>query len=346
VHGSAQQPLRVGVLDQVFVRRGEDGAAAARECVELACVADDVGYARFWIAEHHDSPAFACGSPETLVAVVASHTTTICVGSGGVLLSLHAPRRVAETFQLLASLFPSRIDLGIGRAPGSDRIPLAERASACGDVPYDAKVAELFACLGHPCAAAGDDGRVMPRVVPPAVWLLGSSHTTATLAAKLGQRFCFAHFLNPAMAASALDLYRSTFTPSAECASPYAALAVTAICAESEGRARTAASSRHAWYGRDRTGVSEGLPSPGEAVSMAHQPEYRRHIETSARSAIVGTPQRVGAELRGMAERLGVAELVVTAPCHSFAARKTSYELLADALSLRGNAAAGHSVRR
>jgi luciferase family oxidoreductase group 1 len=164
--------------------------------------------------------------------------------------------------------------------------------------------------------------------------MLGASDTSAHLAAKLGLRFCFAHFLRPPGAAEALRLYRAEFTPSIDCPHPYAAVAVTAICAASDELAQQVASSKFAWYCKDRAGISEGLPAPEEAQRITQAPEYREFADSSAQTAIVGAPARVATEFQAMADRLDVAEIIVTTPCYDFATRARSFALVAGALSL------------
>jgi len=330
----------LSVLDQSPIKSGGTAVAAVRETLELARIADRLGYHRYWLAEHHATAGLASSSPEILIGQVAGSTHGIRVGSGGVMLSHYSPLKVAESFRMLETLFPGRIDLGIGRAPGTDQRTARILAHEPGDGDVDRfpeKVGHLLGFLsnsfdpGHPYRGV----RVMPDGPGcPEVWLLGSSDQSAILAAQHGTAFAFAHFINSDGFAEIVQYYRRTFRPSPLLNTPRAGLAVFVIAADTEAEARRLARSRDLFVARLYTGRSGPYPSVEEAEAYAYS-DHERAIVSGARSrSIVGTPEQVRDRLLELRGQAGADEFVVLTITHDFAARVRSYELLAEVFGL------------
>jgi luciferase family oxidoreductase group 1 len=332
--GSAM--LRLSVLDQSTVISGRLPDASIRESLDLARHCDALGYHRYWVAEHHNSDSIAGTAPEVLMAAIAATTSRIRVGSAGVMLPHYATLKVAEQFRVLDAIAPGRIDLGLGRAPGSDGLTahaLNPQAAVAAD-NFPAQVRDLLAWVtGSPLAADHPFRSVRAQPVgatAPEVWILGSSDYGAQVAAFFGLPYCFAHFITDGEGAEqAVTLYRETFRPSQFLAAPHAALCVWALAAETEAEAARLFTSREMFrLGRDR-GIYAPLPSPEEASRHHYSPSDLARIERIRARAIYGTPDAVGARLRALAETMGVQELAVLTTLHSAAARRQSYTLLA-----------------
>ena len=334
--------LSLSILDQSTIVSGRGADQAVRETLALAQLADQLGYARYWLAEHHNSQSHAGAAPEVLIAAIAATTKHIRVGSAGIMLPHYASLKVAEQFRMLEAIAPGRIDLGVGRAPGSDgRTAYALNPMAAqeqGD-RFPAQVQELLGWLGeglpanHPFASI----RAQPEVpTAPELWMLGSSEYGARLAALLGLPYCFAHFITDgAGAAEALSLYHESFRPTpGRLQAPHAALSVFALCAETEAEAWRLFRSRELWrLYRDR-GIFPPLPSVAEAEAHAYSPAEQAHVERLRRRAIVGTPDQVKARLEAMALQFGVQEIAILGPVHEAEARRNSLRLLARAFDL------------
>jgi luciferase family oxidoreductase group 1 len=331
--------LALSVLDQAPVPDGSTAAEALQQTLALALATEALGYRRYWVAEHHGTRSLAATAPEVLVGAVAGATSSIRVGSGGVLLSHYSPLKVAEVFRTLAALHPGRIDLGIGRTPGAD--PVTEAAlqylpGVPGDERYPDKVVDLIGFLHdrleaeHPFAAV----RAMPDGVPaPAVWMLGSSSHSGAAAAYLGQRFAFAHFITPAFGPRVVDAYRRGFQPSEEVPAPEALVAVGVVCAETDAEAARLARSAEVW-GLRPEGTERGpLLSPEDAAARTLTDLEEAKVAQSRAARIVGGPARVRDELLALAAAYGVDELMLVTVCHDAGARRRSYELVAEALS-------------
>ena len=333
--------VRLSVLDQSPIRSGGTAADAINETLELAQICERLGYARYWLAEHHSSKGLAGTSPEVLIGQVAARTSRIRVGSGGVMLSHYSALKVAEQFRVLETLFPGRIDLGIGRAPGSDqRTAWALAGGGVRDIEqFPQQIADVVGWLhdrlpaGHPFAGV----RAMPAgPTAPEVWLLGSSDASAVYAAELGLAFSFAHFINSDGGPEVTQLYRSRFRPSPERAEPAASAAVWVVCADTEEQARRLARCRELSLLRLYTGRYAPFPSIEEAESFPYTPRDLAIVEHTRARTVAGTPEIVREQLEAMARAYGVDELVVVTITHDFKARVRSYELLADAFGLRG----------
>jgi luciferase family oxidoreductase group 1 len=337
----SQLSVPLSVLDLCPVPTGVSTGEALRRTVDLAPHVERWGYGRYWVAEHHNMPGIASSAPAVLVGQVASATSTIRVGSGGVMLPNHVPLVVAEQFGMLEAMYPRRIDLGIGRAPGTDRVTaraLRRHIESLSDEDFPEQLAELRDYFAGP-AVDGPPGRRV-RAIPaegnmPAVWLLGSSGYSAQLAGLLGLPFAFAHHFSSANTLPALALYRRAFTPSAALAEPFCLVSVSVVCAEDPQRAQWLHGSSRLSMLRLRTGHPSTLPSPDEAAGYPYNDAERAVVAEATASHIVGDPAAVVASLRQLAERTGVDELMVTTSVYAHADRLESYRLLAEAAALR-----------
>ena len=326
----------LSVLDLVPVTTGGTARAAMARSVELARLAERLGYVRYWFAEHHGMPGIASSVPELLIEHVASATSRIRVGSGGIMLPNHAPLRIAEIFHTLETLHPGRIDLGMGRAPGTDPVTVSALR------PFDAEqfpqqLAELIALSrgtfedDHPFRHV----RVIPAgVTLPPIWLLGSSGATARFAGSLGVGYAFARHFSPTPPAPAIHAYREAFRPSEQFPQPHAILGVSVMCAETEDRAEYLASSTDLMWVRFQRGEFGTLPSPEEALAYSYSPLERATVETNRARHFIGTPDRVGAQIRELVAETGADEVMVTSMIYDHEARLRSYELLAEEFEL------------
>jgi len=335
-------PIPLSVLDLTPIPSGSTAGDALRNSIDLARYAETLGVARYWLAEHHNAGGLACPAPEILIGQVAAATTSLRVGSGGIMLPNHTALKVAETFRVLHALFPGRIDLGLGRAPGTDPRTAAvlrrsREAVVTDDFPEQLR--SLVAYLdddGPPRTSFGGPVRAIPTNVPaPDLWLLGSSEAGgALMAAQRGLGFAFAHHINPDDSVRVLRRYREDFVPSSRRPEPWAILALGAICAETDEEAeRLATSSELAmiWFLqgiRDRP-----LPSVEEALAYSYEPHEEALRASRQQRVLVGSPARVRGEIQALVDASGADEIMVLTHVHGHAARKHSYELLAKALA-------------
>jgi luciferase family oxidoreductase group 1 len=330
----------LSVLDQSPIRRGGNAATAIKETLLLAEYADRLGYHRYWLAEHHNSHTLASATPELLIGEIANRTQQIRVGSGGVMLSHYSALKVAETFKMLETLHPGRIDLGIGRAPGSDgrtAQALAHGPGALSIEHFPQQLADLQGFItdqlpeNHPFRGI----RAAPDVSSaPELWLLGSSTEGGALAAHFGWAFSFAHFISPEGGHAVMRDYLARFRPSPLLSEPKASIGVSITCAETEEEAELLAWSR--WCSRILMFRNEqrGVIPPEEARDFLYTPREREYIDYQRSKAIYGTPHQVREKLLDLGEIYGVDEFVVLTVVYDFAARMRSYELLADAFGL------------
>jgi luciferase family oxidoreductase group 1 len=329
-------PLPLSVLELATVGSGQSTADALANTVTVAQAADRLGYRRIWVAEHHNMPAVASTSPPVLIAHLAAVTERIAVGSGGVMLPNHAPLVVAEQFALLEALHPGRIDLGIGRAPGTDQytaLALRRDPKALSAEDFPQNLLDLLGLFGDERVEGGLAERftATPAAVSaPRVVLLGSSGFSAQLAGQLGLPFTFAHHFGNPHTVAALELYRESFQPSAVLQQPYAVVTANTLVADSDDEARRLALPGQLMRLSIRTNRLRPVPSLEEAVD---DPE-RAAAEAMPSNAIVGGPERAVAELRQLAADTGADELMVTASTHGVAERVHSLELLAGAWGL------------
>ena len=331
--------LKLSILDQSPIISGHTPAQAVHETIRLAQAAEKLGYHRYWMAEHHSIAALADPCPEILVTRVAAATSTIRVGTGGILLPYYSPFKVAEQFRMLEALYPGRIDLGIGRAPGGDQTT----AMAMGEGRYSGaehfpeQVQYLVAWLDgalpddHPFAKV----RAMPAgQTSPQVWLLGSSDYSGALAAQLGLRFAFAHFISAQGGDAVMRAYRANYQPSAREAGPHALLCVFVICAETSAEADRLAMSVDLRRLNMDYGVNAPVPNHQEAADYPYTEADRRRIAFHRRRVVLGTPETVRARLLELQAEYEAEELMVITITGDYDSRLRSYELLADACGL------------
>ncbi|MGW4036448.1 LLM class flavin-dependent oxidoreductase [Streptomyces sp. NPDC004778] len=348
--GTATVPL--SVLDLVTVGQGRTATQALRTSVEIAKLTESRGFHRFWVAEHHSMPGVASSSPAVILAHIAAHTERIRLGSGGVMLPNHAPLVIAEQFGTLEAMAPGRVDLGLGRAPGTDGATAAalrrsDRLNEGAD-DFPQQLMELIRFLdddfpdGHPYrrihavpgpVQATSPGGVQSAHRPP-VWLLGSSGFSARLAGTLGLPFAFAHHFSAQNTIPALDLYRESFRPSAVLDAPYALIGVSALAADDDREARRQVLTGALSMVRLRTGRPGLIPSPEEAEAYDFSPMEREFVDGWLANVIHGTADEVRTGLDGLAKRTGADELMITANAHGGDARLRSYGLIADAYGL------------
>ena len=338
----------ISVLDLSPVAAGRGPADAVRETVDLARHAERLGYHRFWLAEHHGGGMVASSAPEIMIAAIAAATERIRVGSGGMMLPNHTPLHLAEQFKVLAALYPGRIDLGIGRAPGTDHVTaLAIRGGRqVGGADLPQLLGEMLAFSGeqawpegHPFASV----EATPTDVPlPPIHLLGSSDYSARLAATAGLGFAFAGQINPAEAIPMLRTYRERFQPSERMAEPSAILAHNVLCAETDQRAEELSAPARVAFRRLRSGVPTPLPSVADALAEDRPPSSRpdRAEGIEGLRMIVGAPPTVREILEELLSRSGADELMLMCSTHDAADRVRSYELIAEAFQLAGEPAA------
>jgi len=331
--------LRLSALDQSPVRSAATPAEAIRETLALARATDRLGYYRYWLAEHHSTPALAGPSPEVLIPQIAAATSGIRVGSGGVMLQHYSALKVAEQFRVLETLHPGRIDLGIGRAPGSDQLTARALAGPNGGGVDDfvGKVADVLGFLHGDLPPEHPFGSVLAMPTGPTtpeVWLLGSSDQSAMLAAHFGVGFSFAHFINADGGAEVTRAYTRAFKPSPALAEPRASLAVFVVCAPTEEEAVRLAQSRDLFIVRLYTGRSGRYPSVAEAEAYTYNAREWMIVEHARRRRVVGTPAQCRERLEALAAEYGVDEAVVVTITETWATRLRSYERLAGAFGL------------
>ncbi len=337
------QKLQLSVVDQSPMREGSSAGVALRETIQLAQAAEAMGYERYWVAEHHNLPNFAGTAPEVLVGQIAANTRRIRVGSGGVMLSHYSSLKVAETFRMLDAFYPGRIDLGIGRAPGSDQITAA--ALAYPSTPKDIRhfpqqVRDVVNYLNdsqpddHPfnaVAASPDEPDTAPQV-----WLLGSRYESAFMAAKMGLPFAYAHFFGMGAddGPQIVESYRQNFEASEHLEQPLVNVGVQVLCADTEEEARRIGSSRNLGRLRSVTGQAKGIPSPELAASYKYLANEWQFIQQYLRNCVDGDPEEVKAGLERVSEQYQTADLSVVTICYHYADRVRSYELVAQACGL------------
>lgn len=330
--------LRLGVVDQTPVRTGGTAEEAVRETLELARLADRLGYSRYWLAEHHSTNSFAGAAPEVLIPAVAAATERIRVGSGGVMLSHHSPLKVAEQFRMLEALHPGRIDLGIGRAPGGMHLAtqaLAYGRGMLGPHDYPRQVEDLIGWLGDalPDAHPWRKVRAMPRVsTTPELWLLGSGGDSAALAARCGAGYSYAQFISGVDGAELVARYRADFRPREGMPEPRASVGIGVVCADTDEEAQRLALSLQLWRGRVVQGRDRGIPAPEEAEREFRDAGISLGPLRDDPRVVAGDPPTVRDRLLALADHYAVDEVIAVTVTHSREARLRSYQLLAEAL--------------
>jgi luciferase family oxidoreductase group 1 len=334
--------LRLSVLDQSPVAQGSTGSDALRNSIDLARFAEQLGYTRYWVAEHHGTPMLACASPEVLIAAIGAATSRIRVGSGGVMLPHYSPLKVAETFSMLGGLYGERIDLAIGRAPGSDPLTAyalqRDRRTAAPD-DFPDQLIELLAYVHDRMPVTHRFARLakLPGgTIRPDVWLLGSSAQSGIWAAELGLPYAVADFISP-NGVEIARRYREEFRPSHTQAQPKVIAAIWALCAETnEVAQRLAASSRMAF-----TLFLQGqlIPVPPVEAALEFVATHPQEVEAlgQRRRWLVGSPETVRPGIEAVAQEYGADEVMIVTITHDHAARRRSYELLAETFGLGGH---------
>lgn len=330
--------LRIGVLDQSPIGRGEDAADAIAHTTALAKRCEELGYHRYWVAEHHASDTLASSSPEILITRLAAETNHMRIGSGGVMLSHYSPFKVAENFRLLEVLYPGRIDLGVGRAPGSDGLTAAALAygNPLGIEYYPAKVKDLIAFVNgrEPLTEAFRNLKATPNTATaPEVWMLGSSFDSAAYAARFGLAYSHAHFIAPQPAVEALKQYRRLFAPE-HLAAPYSSIGVFAVVADDPEKAELFRRLRELQRIRRDRGQRGPPPTLEDAAAHPFTDEELEGMRSKRSRQIVGTPDEVKAGIDDLVHESGADEVIVLTITPSFEDRLRSYELLAHAFGL------------
>jgi luciferase family oxidoreductase group 1 len=332
--------IPLSVLDLSPVSAGSTAAQALRNSLDLARLADQLGYTRYWVAEHHNLPAIASSAPDIMIGQIAAVTTHMRIGSGGVMLPNHAPLMVAERFKVLEALYPGRIDLGLGRAPGTDPATsylLRRRQGISEEDDFLERFQELMLLetRGFPEGHPFHKVRAMPSdVALPPIFLLGSSDYSAQLAGQIGAAFAFAHHFATFDAVEAMKLYRDNFRPSPAHNEPYAILATHVVCADTDEEAARLATTVELNFVRRAKGEYLPLASPEEAAAYDYTPVDRARIAQNASRLTVGSPATVKARLEPLIAASQADELMVTSMIFDHAARKHSYELLAQAFGV------------
>jgi len=334
-----KQALKLSVLDQSPVRKGGNAKDALQETVKLAKLADELGYTRYWVSEHHNTQTVAGSTPEVLMAHLAGITQQIRIGSGGIMLPNHSALKVAENFRMLETLFPGRIDLGMGRAPGTDRITasILNPSNTWSEQDFVQQLIDLQHYLNDTAEPGSiqEKVRAIPQALSvPALWLLSSSGQSGLFAAHFGMAFTFAHFINPQGGAEAVKIYRTRFQASENLKQPQANLAIFVLCAETEEKAMQLQAVMDDQLLNMEKGIRQGFPDYEEVRNNIYTYAEQERIRYNRQRMISGTADQVKSKLTQMAEAYQVDEIIVVTITHHFADRVKSYELLADAFEL------------
>lgn len=331
--------VRLSVLDQSPIRKGGTAAQAVRESIELVKLADKLGYSRYWVSEHHNILGLAGSSPEVLISHLAGETKRIRVGSGGVMLPNHSTLKVAENFRMLETLFPGRIDLGLGRAPGGDRLTAAILNPSNSFVQNDfvQQIMDLRDFLTDHAEPESIQEKV--KAIPicetvPEMWMLTSSGESGLLAAHFGMSLSFAQFINPTGARATIHAYRERFRPSRFLDSPRASVGIFVLCAETKEKADELQAVMDRQLLNIEKGISEGVLSYEEIKPYVYSDIEKARLLFNRGRMIVGTPDIVKQRILDLTGDCGIEEVVVTTITHDFKDRIRSYELLAEAFGL------------
>lgn len=327
--------LKLSVLDQSPIRKGGTAVQALKETVQLARLADRLGYTRYWVSEHHNTMSLAGSTPEVLIAHLAGETEYIRVGSGGVMLPNHSALKVAENFRMLEALFPGRIDLGIGRAPGGDRITssLLNPSNKFSEQDLLQQLLDLQDYLHDTNTPGSTQPKV--RAIPvtdtaPDLWMLTSSGESGVIAAHFGMGVSFAHFINPVGGPQLIKAYKARFTPSQQLQEAQASVGIFVFCSESEEKVKQTQAVMDWQLVNIGKGISNGFPSYDDIRSSVYSEAEQQMIQYNRQRMIVGTPEVVKNKLTTLAKEYGVNEIVIATITFDFADRLRSYELLAE----------------
>lgn len=329
--------MKISVLDQSVIRKGDHASDALQNTVKLAQKTEELGYHRFWVAEHHNTIGVAGSSPEVLLSHIASKTKKIRVGSGGILLPQYSPYKVAENFKMLETLFPNRIDLGVGRSPGGSpatRLALTDGVRrSLNDFPR--QVRDLQGFLNNQFPTDHPYHEVAAYPVPetaPHMWILGITHRGARVAAENGTAFTYGHFINPENGQEAIDYYYDHFQPSFLLSKPKVNVCVFVICALTQEKAEDMALSLDRWLLLVEKGLDTRIPSIEEAKRMKVTKEERERILENRRRMVIGTPAKVKDDLQRLAQLYQTEELMIITNVYDFQDKHHSYTLVAEAL--------------
>ncbi|GIN56472.1 LLM class flavin-dependent oxidoreductase [Lederbergia ruris] len=327
--------MRISILDQSPISSNQSAKDALYESMKLAQAGEKFGYTRYWIAEHHDLPGLACPAPEVMLSFIGAHTSKIRIGSGATLLPHYKPYKVAETFNLLATLFPSRIDIGIGRAPGGS----AEATNALSDnflqkvYQMPNLLADLLHFLDRDFPKDHEFSKVTAAPVPPVTpetWLLGTSQKSAVLAAKNGLAYAFGQFMSEENGAKIIQQYIDSFEPKKSGQLPQVLLTVSAICAETTEEAEEIAMSSLIWQLQTERGKGQRIPSIEEAQKYELTDQEKEKLNIMKQNMIIGNPQEVGKALHQLQTKYKTDEMMILTITHSPKDRVNSYRLIAE----------------
>lgn len=327
--------MRISILDQSPISSNQSAQNALYESMKLAQAGEKFGYTRYWIAEHHDLPGLACPAPEVMLSFIGAHTSKIRIGSGATLLPHYKPYKVAETFNLLATLFPSRIDIGIGRAPGGS----AEATNALSDnflqkvYQMPNLLADLLHFLDRDFPKDHEFSKVTAAPVPPVTpetWLLGTSQKSAVLAAKNGLAYAFGQFMSEENGAKIIQQYIDSFEPKKSGQLPQVLLTVSAICAETTEKAEEIAMSSLVWQLQTERGKGQRIPSIEEAQKYELTDQEKEKLNIMKQNMIIGNPQEVGKALHQLQTKYKTDEMMILTITHSPKDRVNSYRLIAE----------------
>jgi luciferase family oxidoreductase group 1 len=325
--------MKLSVLDQSLARSADQASAALHETIAMAKWCEQLGYERFWVSEHHAFPAVAGSAPEVLLAAIGAATSSIRIGSGGIMLPHYSAYKVAEVFSLLANLYPQRVDLGVGRAPGAD-MSTAVALATDGRPKFD-QFPQLVAKLSEYLWQERTSPLVSPR--PPEhipLWMLGSSPDSAVLAAQRGLPYTLGLFINPQADSRLIGHYKSRFQPSAQLAEPYAILAISVFCADSEEQAQVLQLTYDLNLFRFFAGQSDGVSlTPQQAMGYPVGPREQAFIASRENSRASGTPAMVRAKIEALAALHDADEIMAVTNMYYFEDRKRSFELLKQAFA-------------
>jgi luciferase family oxidoreductase group 1 len=331
--------IRLSVLDQSPIRKGADAVQAVKETVELAKYTDQLGYTRFWVSEHHNTGALAGSTPEVLMAHLAGQTKNIRIGSGGVMMPNHSALKVAENFRMLEALFPGRIDLGMGRAPGTDRLTAAMLNPSNQFREQD--FVEQLHDLNNFFHDRGEPGTPMAKIraIPqiksvPAMWLLSSSGQSGVFAAHFGMAFSFAHFINPNGGPEAVAAYIERFQPSEELQHPMVNMAIFIFCSEDEEKIRQHQALMDYRFNQFEKGAGLTPVAYEDIKDVLYSPGELERVMYNRQRVITGTPEQMKIKLTQLAKNYGVDEIVAVTITEDFQDRLTSYKLLAEVFDL------------
>lgn len=333
------QPIKLSILDQSPVRKGGTAFEALQESVALVRQADQLGFHRYWLSEHHNTASLAGSSPEVLIAHLAGQTRNIRLGSGGIMLPNHSALKVAESFRTLETLFPGRIDLGIGRAPGGDRITsmILNPANSFSEEDFIQQLIDLQHYLDLPSEYEKQYPKV--QAIPladtaPDLWILSSSGQSGVFAAHLGMGLAFAHFINPTGGPEAVAMYRSRFKPSETLKEPQVSVGVFVLCADTEEKALELQQVMDFQMLKIERGISEGTSSFEEIKDYQYNEAEKQRIAYNRQRMVYGNPEQVKEKLTALAKRYDVNEIMAATITYDFKDRIHSYELLAKEFGL------------